>query len=183
MHPIQRETWFLQRSHWFRVAPSSISGAGVGVFTQVDLPAGVRVFEYKGMRVRADTHRDHTYCYDIDGGFCLNARRRGGKGRTRRWVARFVNDAINTPFSNNLAWDVVYRKSADNRHTRVFMRTTCAVPAGAELFIPYGAQYWAERKCVFMMPGTSRGTDGADDVNDEASGEEDGVHGAVEAAR
>ena len=67
------------------------------------------------------------------------------------WVAkhtnwtRFVNHA-NRPWVNLEAF------RAHQRSTIVLFRTTVDIPAGSELFVSYGKQYWVDSNCAPVQP-------------------------------
>lgn len=121
----------------FEVKPSTIEGAGQGVFTKIDIPKGVHVMEYQGIWKKSsvvhdpNAHNNHQYCFEWTPRCCLDAtsKRHGGKGR-------YVNDTHGTKLRANLTWNTCKKKK------KVYMTSTRKIRRGSELFIPYGGDYW-----------------------------------------
>lgn len=131
-------------SEWLEVRPSSIAGAGLGLFTTVDIAAGVCVLEYTGVRRAAIedcvSHGAHAYCFQLNAHTCIDATCKvaGGKGR-------YVNDAHGTERGVNLKWATVKHASRDCRLEKAFMTSLRYIERGSELFISYGDDYWSFR--------------------------------------
>ena len=127
--------------HVLEVRPSTIASAGEGLFTTIDIPAGVRVLEYTGVwkAAVADcvSHNAHEYCFEFNLRHCIDAscKRRGGKGR-------YVNDTHGTKRKLNLIW------TKSRRLRKVFMTSSRKIKRGSELFVNYGVDYWDARTGV-----------------------------------
>lgn len=112
----------------FIVKPSTISIAGKGLFTNVDIPRDSVVIEYYGKRQLYHSHKKHDYCYGIGNNICINAFK-------SKSLARYVNDNYNYSEKKlNLKWKVI--------NDKVFMESICDIPKNTELFISYGNIYW-----------------------------------------
>jgi SET domain-containing protein len=119
------------------VKKSTIPNAGKGVFTKKFIPKGTRIVEYKGKVITwkdaekmADS--ENGYVFHFTNNYCLDAR------RTKKSVAGFVNDARGMVrlegLKNNTEYVTVKK--------RCFIEATKNIPAGSELFVGYGAEYW-----------------------------------------
>lgn len=144
-HP-DDDTWTVQRVRdralepWVTVRPSTIAGAGNGVFADRAFAGGEVIAYYTGavvdMAYRPDI--DCTYIFDletateemvIDGRLCGN-------------FVRFLNDG---------SIDDKYRQLplAETRENVAFIESGVIyalrdIEVGEEMFISYGADYWAE---------------------------------------
>ncbi len=115
---------------------SKIPGAGKGLFTKKLIPKGTRIIEYTG---RVTTWKDvlngpefNAYVYYISRNHVIDA-----KPFTES-LGRYANDATGLSktkgVSNNCEY-VVDKK-------RVFMESTKDIPAGGEILVSYGKEYW-----------------------------------------
>lgn len=132
------------------LAPSKIPGAGMGLFTSIDIQKGTPVTEYKGVLCFDNSssssrkiHNNHMYCYGITNDRCINS-----QNKKRSNVSRYANDfaymgrlsakklAPLRPANNNLVWKNYKYK------TRVWMEARKDIPKDSELGICYGLSYW-----------------------------------------
>lgn len=112
----------------FIVKPSTITRAGRGLFTSVNIHKGSTVLEYKGRRQKYHSHKDHGYCYEVEDGICINATKSNGK-------AKYVNDNYGYKHKlYNLDWIIT--------EGNVYLLSTRFIHKGSELFVNYGSNYW-----------------------------------------
>ena len=116
---------------------STIKGAGMGLFTTKALKKGTTLGQYKGKRLtsrRYNALRNADYVWEI--------RYKGknvyidGKSLKRGNLLRYVN-GIKGKKQKRLENTTMF-----SRKGKVFYKTTKRVPAGKELFIDYGDEYW-----------------------------------------
>ncbi|MFB9066804.1 SET domain-containing protein [Pseudofulvimonas gallinarii] len=109
---------------------------GRGIFAATDLPAGIRVIEYKGTII-TDAQADRLYGDSLDTGhtflFTLNEKYiidANQKGNSARW--------INHSCEPNCEAVIHVDPDGDDRKDRVFIETIRPVKAGHELTYNYG---------------------------------------------
>lgn len=148
------ESYFHTSPFSLRLAPSQIPHAGLGVFTDSNIPAGARIDEYCGML------RDHGGAYAlevrsglvIDGGVwprCYMAMLNDCSYIAPVYIRRkkrridvtpaVYYDASGRVLSVNCEF-VVYASEK-----RAYVHALVDIPAGAELFVAYGDDYWRGR--------------------------------------
>lgn len=118
------------------VKRSSLPGSGKGLYTTIPIQKGALIVEYKGKRSSwndADHEDgDNAYIFYINKKNVINA------SRYTSALARYANDAKGLSrvkgLSNNSSY---YTK--DNR---VYIKATKDIPAGSEIFVQYGKDYW-----------------------------------------
>jgi hypothetical protein len=119
------------------VRPSTIPGAGDGLFAAEDIAEGTVVGQYvgdvygaeDGMKLAPDKR---AYFMRLGGDPMVFV----DAGPHVQVLLRFVNDARD-PERNNLRWE------KRPQHADALAVTTRPVRAGDELFAPYGLWYWA----------------------------------------
>jgi SET domain-containing protein len=124
----------LLEKHLF-VDESTIPGAGKGLFTNVDIPKGTRIVEYKGRRTTwKEVKNDSTnyYIYTINRNNVIDAQ------KTMSAFARYANDARGFVRIKGITNNCVYV----NEGTRAFIESVKNIPAGAEIFVDYTQEYW-----------------------------------------
>ncbi len=118
------------------VKKSSIPGAGNGLFTTRAIPKGTRIAEYKGKHTtwKDVDHRNGTnmYIYYVNKNFVIDAR------TYTKALARYANDARGLTIIKGLSNNCHYVPDG----TRVFIESLKNIPAGAELLVSYGKEYW-----------------------------------------
>ena len=117
------------------VDDSTIPGAGKGLFTNIDIPKGSRIVEYKGRRTTwKEVKNDSTnfYIYTINRNNVIDAQ------KTLTALARYANDAKGFTRVKGLTNNSVYV----NDGTRAFIEAVKNIPAGAEIFVDYTQDYW-----------------------------------------
>jgi len=123
---------FLQPSE-YTIAPSTIPNAGNGAFTNIALPKGTTLGYYKGKRLSKDQYnrlRDQSYVWELSsryGPIYID----GKNPKISNWL-RFLNDSR----------DRRVNVEPYQYHGNIYYRTIKSVPAGAELFVSYGNDYW-----------------------------------------
>lgn len=117
------------------VRPSTLPGAGKGLFTKTAIAKGTRIVEYKGRITTWDEARlDPTngYIYFVKPNHVIDGR------DYPKSLARYANDAAG----------LVRAKSKGNNSRfeadglRVFLVATKNIGAGDEIFVSYGRSYW-----------------------------------------
>lgn len=118
------------------VKPSLLPGAGNGLFTTVFIPKGTRIVEYKGKITtwKEVDHREGTngYIYYVKRDHVIDA------SRTRSALARYANDARGISRLKGLGNNAVYVEDG----LKVYIQATADIPAGSEIFVKYGKEYW-----------------------------------------
>ncbi len=166
----------------FAIRPSSIPGAGFGLFTFRPLTRHAVFIPYRGRllmdkpersdagRYNTAVHCDHDYCFGVTRTICVCGADRDPAITS---CARYANDSYRNPLElqNNLRW-FVYKplrrgtttspsttaceRETDPRCWRVGFVPTTDIAAGSELFVSYGSKYWGERVpgfCVSLLFG------------------------------
>lgn len=117
------------------IKESGIPGAGKGLFTNAFIPKGTRIVEYKGrIRTWKEVEHDDNNFYI----FYVNEDHVIDSGRYKTSPARFINDARGLKKIKGLTNNTQFVVDG----LRVFVEATKNIPAGAELFIGYGKEYW-----------------------------------------
>jgi uncharacterized protein len=119
------------------VKKSTLPGAGKGLFTKVLIPKATRIIEYKGeiltwkeIEKMADDRNGYVFYFNKK--YCIDA------WKTKKSIAQFANDAkglVRVEGIKNNAEYVTVKK-------RCFIETIKDIPAGSEIFVGYGAEYW-----------------------------------------
>lgn len=115
----------------YQVAPSSIPGAGEGLFALADVPPGQRFIEYYGETLsfkQAKQVRNRNYMKVVSLNKHIDARDPKVSS-----PARYIND---TPDRSKINCRFVVVQH------RVFVETILAVQAGQEFFVDYGRGHW-----------------------------------------
>ena len=118
------------------VRRSTLKGAGKGLFTRKAIPRGKKIVEYKGKVTKWKEVNDHNglngYIYYVNRNHVIDA-----WGKTTA-LARYANDAKGLVRSEGFINNCTYRIEG----LRVFIYSTRPIPAGSELFVGYGKEYW-----------------------------------------
>lgn len=119
------------------VKKSTLPGAGKGLFTKVLIPKGTRIVEYKGQIVTwkevakmADDRNGYVFFFNNK--HCIDA------WKTKKGVAHFANDArgiVRVEGVKNNSEYVTEKK-------RCYIEASKDIPAGSEILVGYGAEYW-----------------------------------------
>ncbi len=118
------------------VKKSGLPNSGKGLFTKVFIPKGTRIVEYKGKRtVWKDVKDDdgkNGYIFYINSKCVIDAL------PTVNALGRYANDAKGYSRVKGITNNSEYVVEGK----RCFIDATKDIPAGSEIFVGYGAEYW-----------------------------------------
>ena len=118
------------------VKRSTLKGAGKGLFTTKDIPKGKKIVEYKGKITKWKEVNDRNgmngYIYYVTRNHVIDA------WDTKEALARYANDARGLLRTDGLSNNCTYRIEG----LRVYIYAMRNIPAGSELFVGYGKEYW-----------------------------------------
>ena len=119
------------------VKKSTLPGAGKGLFTKVFIPKGTRIVEYKGQIVTwkeiekmADDRNGYVFFFNNK--YCIDA------WKTKKGVAHFANDARGIVRVEGVKNNSEYA----TEKKRCYIEASKDIPAGSEILVGYGAEYW-----------------------------------------
>jgi SET domain-containing protein len=120
------------------VKRSVIPNSGKGLFTKKPISKGTRIVEYKGKKttwknVDIDEGRNG-YIYYINRNHVIDAR------PTPQHLGRYANDAHGMTRVKGLTNNSRY--IADMDTLRVYIEAVKDIPAGGEILVQYGKEYW-----------------------------------------
>jgi SET domain-containing protein len=118
------------------VKKSLLPGAGKGLFTKKMIPKGTRIVEYKGKittwkEVSAE-EKENLYIYYVKRHHVIDAL------PVKTALARYANDAKGLKRVKGLANNAAYVEDG----LKVYIQSTKDIPAGSEIFVSYGKEYW-----------------------------------------
>jgi SET domain-containing protein len=118
------------------VKRSTLKGAGKGLFTRKDISRGTKIVEYKG---RISTWKDvddqkglNGYIYYVTRNHVIDAR------TTKVALARYANDARGLSKTDGITNNCTYIIEG----LKVYIKAMRKIPAGSELLVGYGKEYW-----------------------------------------
>lgn len=119
---------------------SGIPAAGKGLFTKKYITKGARIVEYKGrvttwkkvLQVEVQTKVFNKYLFYINRNHVIDAM------HNTKTIARYANDARGLTKIKGLVNNCKYVKDGQ----RIFIEAVKVIPAGAEILINYGREYW-----------------------------------------
>jgi len=115
---------------------SSLKNAGKGLFTTKDIRKGTRIVEYKGrIRTWKEIRNEPSfngYVFYINRNHVIDAK------RTIRGKARYANDARGVSYTTGTQNNCKYEQDGK----RIYITAIKNIPAGSELFVGYGKEYW-----------------------------------------
>ena len=119
---------------------STLPNSGKGLFTKIDIPKGANITEYWGT-VSSWGNADHDeglngYIYFINNRRVIDAKPHPDA------LARYANDAQGFSTMKGFSNNAVYAEIGK----RVFIQATHFIPAGSEIFVRYGKEYWEVTK-------------------------------------
>lgn len=118
------------------VKRSTLPGAGKGLFTKKLIPKGTRILEYTGTITtwKDVDHKDGTngYIFFVKKSHVIDASQHPDS------LARFANDAAGLVKIKGITNNAEYVEEG----VRVFLEAKKEIPAGAEIFVSYGKEYW-----------------------------------------
>lgn len=120
----------------FEIKKSTIPAAGSGLFTKIFIPKGDRIIEYKGRTStwKEANHDDgkNPYIFYINRNNVIDAL------NYKSSLARYANDALGLTrvkgIKNNSEYII--------KNNRVFIDAIKDIPAGTEILVSYGKEYW-----------------------------------------
>jgi SET domain-containing protein len=120
------------------VKRSTIPNSGKGLFTKKIIPKGTRIVEYKGKRttwkdVDIDEGRNG-YIYYINRSHVIDAM------PFPKYLGRYANDAQGMSKVKGITNNSRY--VADMDTMRVYIEAVKDIPAGGEILVQYGKEYW-----------------------------------------
>lgn len=118
-----------------KVKTSTIPQSGKGLFTTVAVPKGTVITEYVGRRATwadVEDDADNPYIYFIDEQNIIDA------SKDLKSLGRYANDAAGLTRVPGVKNNAEYYEE-DNR---VYIKAKAVIPAGSEIFVSYGKDYW-----------------------------------------
>jgi uncharacterized protein len=121
---------------YLRVKKSLLSGAGKGLFTNVNITKGTRIIEYKGKKRKwiDAKHEDgyNGYLMRVSRSVVIDAL------PAVHTFGRYANDARGFARMKGLTNNTEYVSEGN----RCFIEATRNIKAGEEIFVSYGKEYW-----------------------------------------
>jgi SET domain-containing protein len=120
------------------VKKSNLPEAGKGLFTKKFIPKGAKIVEYKGRittwkDVEAEENRgENKYIYYVKRNHVINAK------PFKKALARYANDARGIKRVKGITNNADYVEKG----LKVFIEAKKDIPAGAEILVDYGREYW-----------------------------------------
>ena len=117
------------------VKKSTLPNAGKGLYTKKFIPKGTRIVEYKGRITKWKEVKDswdNGYIYSINNNHVIDAK------RTLSALARYANDARGIVRVKGVTNNCNYI----NDGLKAYIESVRDIPAGAEIFVSYGKEYW-----------------------------------------
>lgn len=118
------------------VKRSTLPGSGKGLFTKSPIPKNTKVAEYKG-KITTWEEVDHDdgmnpYIYYVNKNLVIDAK------NNKSSLAHYANDANGSSKVKKRGNNSTY--TVENK--RVFIKALTDIPAGAEILVSYGKEYW-----------------------------------------
>lgn len=118
------------------VKRSKIPGSGKGLFTKVAIPKGTTIVEYKG-KITTWAKANHgdglnPYLFFVNKMHVIDA------WHTPKHFARYANDGKGFVREKGLNNNAAYV----TKNRRAFIEATRDIPAGSEILVEYGSDYW-----------------------------------------
>ncbi|HTE30568.1 MAG TPA: SET domain-containing protein-lysine N-methyltransferase [Chryseolinea sp.] len=118
------------------VKKSTLPGSGMGLYTRKAIPKGTRIVEYKGKKSAWKDVKDEDgkngYIFYINRNHVIDAR------PLKTALARYANDAHGMVRVKGLRNNADYVVDG----LKTYIESTRDIPAKAEIFVDYGADYW-----------------------------------------
>lgn len=118
------------------VKKSNIPNAGMGLFTRKFIPKGTRIVEYKGRRSTWKDVKDEDgrngYIFYINRNLVIDGK------PWKSALARYANDARGLVRVKGIINNSDYIVDG----TRAYIESKKDIPAGAEILVDYGQDYW-----------------------------------------
>ena len=118
------------------VKNSTLPGSGKGLFTKIAIAKGARVVEYRG-KITTWKDVDHqngtnSYIYFVNKNHVIDGL------PFKKELARYVNDARGLTRVKGITNNCQYVEDG----VRIFVEAIKNIPAGSELLVAYGKDYW-----------------------------------------
>jgi uncharacterized protein len=140
------------------VKKSTLPNAGKGLFTTIDIPKRKRIVEYKGTRTLWKDIKDEDgkngYIFYITRNNVIDALPH------KEALARYANDARGLTRVEGLRNNAEY--IIDNG--RCYIEAMRHIPAGAEIFVSYSADYWKVIKHNMKLHANEKKKKAADKI-------------------
>jgi SET domain-containing protein len=118
------------------IKKSKLRGAGLGLFSLKTIAKGSRIVEYKGRRCLwrnvKDQDQTNAYLMRVDRSNAIDA------SRSLKTFGRYANDARGTSRKEGLINNAEYVSEGK----RCFIEAIRDIPAGGEILVNYGKDYW-----------------------------------------
>lgn len=115
---------------------SGLPKAGKGLFTSKMIPRGTRIVEYKGViktwKEITDNPKFNGYVFYVNKNHVIDAK------NYKKGMAQLANDAKGLSRVEGFLNNSKYEEDG----TKVYIVATKNIPAGAEILVGYGKQYW-----------------------------------------
>ena len=119
-----------------KIKTSVIPDAGMGLFTRKPIPKGARITEYRGKittwKEVDDKSGLNRYIFYVKRDHVIDASRR------KKAFARYANDARGLKKIKGITNNAEYVRDG----LRVFIEAKKNIPAGSEILVDYGKEYW-----------------------------------------
>jgi SET domain-containing protein len=121
---------------------SNLPGAGLGLFTQIDIPKGSRIVEYKG-RIQPwkdvkDEDGYNAYLFKINSRTAINAL------NYKKSFGRYANDARGFERIKGLRNNADYEVEGK----RCYLDSIRDIKKGEEILVEYGGNFWSLLKKI-----------------------------------
>jgi len=118
------------------VKKSTIPKSGKGLFTMQPILKGTHIIEYKG-KISDWENANHDdgnnpYIFYVNRNYVIDALKRFSS------LARYANDGLGLMRVKGITNNCTYVTQGK----RVFIKATKNIPAGSEIFVDYGKDYW-----------------------------------------
>jgi SET domain-containing protein len=117
------------------VKTSSLPNSGKGLFTKVLIPKKTLIVEYQGEICKwkdVEDNFDNGYIYFVNRNHVIDA------GKSVKFLARYANDATGLSKIKGIRNNSKYT----TKGLQVFIEAAEDIPAGGEIFVSYGDEYW-----------------------------------------
>lgn len=120
---------------FLEVKESTIPNSGKGLFTKTFIPKETLIVEYKGRRTTWKEVEDdykNGYIYLINNNNVIDAK------TYKKALGRYANDAKGLRRIKGINNNSIYEVHGD----KVFIKAIKDIPAGSEILVDYGRDYW-----------------------------------------
>lgn len=121
---------------YLRIKKSILPKAGKGLFTTKPIPKGTLIAEYKGRITQwkdvDDKDKNNNYIFYVKKDHVIDAR------PYKKAKARYANDARGLERIPGITNNADYVEDG----VRIFIEAKKDIPAGAEILVGYGKDYW-----------------------------------------